>query len=137
MLGNSIFSTWTGTKLLWKCGNLIVNWVTLSSTNYTVPERLSSQSGKKYEIKKTSKISILQLFRELEKKNWRYNLGSYSKPQFSIFFIIGKVWEVQLEKHLKIPKWFCEFGKTWKCSLIPTLKYPNFESMYKLANAMS
>ena len=68
MLGNSIFSTWTGTKLLWKCGNLIVNWVTLSSTNYTVPERLSSQSGKKYEIKKTSKISILQLFRELEKK---------------------------------------------------------------------
>ena len=68
MLRNSIFSTWTGTKLLWKCGNLIINWVTLSSTNYIVPERLSSQSDKKYEIKKTSKISILQLFRELEKK---------------------------------------------------------------------
>ena len=36
------------------------------------------------------------------------------------------------EKHPKLPKSLSEIGKTWTCSLTPTLKNLNFESMDEL-----
>ena len=50
----------------------------------------------------------------------------------AFFLQLGKTEKSQLEQHSKIPESCCKLGETWKYSLRPILKNPNFESTDEL-----
>ena len=133
-LGNSIPSTQTETKLLYKykhvfflkTGSLILNWVPLFLLQSIIPERLSSQSTLPNYLVNWEHLEV-QSRLMLKKKQQQQQ-----KIIFHLYFWIGKNWEVQAEQHSKITKSLCELRKTWRYGLRSTAENTNFESTGEL-----
>ena len=135
-LGNSIPSTQTETKLLYKykhifflkTGSLILNWVPLFLLQSIIPERLSSQSTLPNYLVNWEHLEVQP--RLMLKKTT--TTTKKKQPIFHLYFWIGKNWEAQAEQHSKITKSLCELRKTWRYGLRSTAENPNFESTDEL-----